>query len=149
MFFCVLLNGSANRIVKNDGSCAFVLQRAEKANGMIRVIRYLLHFATWRKLPRLPRTYSSDYDRHAVDATVQTLMKLSHVRCPQDAEILARRHGQTPKQLIEALPARRHHRHIWYRLRWMICRATGTTPYDPIKSHAQQPFGEIGYVNEK
>jgi hypothetical protein len=102
----------------------------------LNLIKYLMHLATWQKLPKPPRAYSSEYELKAAGDDIETMMKLSHIRCPQGAEHLTRKHGLPVRELIDRLPRSRYRRMIKRRLVWLICRATGTTPYDPMKRRA-------------
>lgn len=103
------------------------------------LLKYLLHRATWEKLPMLPRMYSTDYKPHEVDRQTATLMRLSHLRCPQGVRILMRRHRMTSKQeLILYLPVRRRKRRILARLASIVRRELGVLPYDPMKSIARE-----------
>lgn len=98
------------------------------------LIRYLLHRPTWQKLPVMPRMYSTDYSACDVDEDTQTLMRLTHTRCPQGVEVLKQRHGaKSARQLIEELPARRRKRHMVRRALALLQRALGLTSYDPMK----------------
>jgi hypothetical protein len=103
------------------------------------LIKYLFHRPTWQKLPVLPRMYSTEYDARVVDKDTSTLMMLTHTRCPQGVEVLKRRHHlKTSRELIEQLPARRRRRRPGARLMALFRRWLGTTPYDPMRSIAQQ-----------
>lgn len=97
---------------------------------------YLWRMARWQRLPVLPHTYSSEYDAQLVDEDVQQLMMLSHVRSPQSARLLERRHRKSARELIDELPARKRKRNIPARVMALVHRAFGTTPYNPTKSIA-------------
>lgn len=105
----------------------------------MRGLKYLFHRPTWHKLPVLPRMYSTEFKLTDVDQDTQTLMRLTHTRCPQGVEVLKKRYGAaTARDLIEQLPARRRPRRIKARLVGLFRRAFGLLPYDPMKSIAQQ-----------
>lgn len=101
---------------------------------MPNLIKALFHLATWQKLPMLPRTYSSDYELDEADRDVQMLMSLSHVRCPQGARVLERKHKTPAHELIDQLPQRHRRRRPLKRAVGLIRRALGVTPYDPMRS---------------
>ncbi len=44
------------------------------------LIQFLMHRATWEKLPVMPRHYSTEYKAKGMDQDTATLMKLSHIR---------------------------------------------------------------------
>lgn len=105
----------------------------------MRGIKYVLHRPTWHKLPVLPRMYSTEFKLSDVDRDTETLMRLTHTRCPQGVEVLKKRHGAaTARILIEQLPARRRPRRIKARLVGLFRRAFGLMAYDPMKSIARK-----------
>lgn len=105
----------------------------------MRGLKYIFHRATWEKLPVLPRMYSTEFKLSDVDRDTETLMQMTHTRCPQGVEVLKKRHGaKSARTLIEQLPARRRPRRIKSRIMGVFRRAFGLLPYDPMKSIARQ-----------
>ncbi len=105
----------------------------------MRGLKYIFHRPTWHKLPVLPRMYSTEFKLSDVDRDTQTLMQMTHTRCPQGVEVLKKRYGfKTSREMIEQLPARRRPRRIKSRLISLFRRAFGLLPYDPMKSIARQ-----------
>lgn len=105
----------------------------------MKLLRYLFHRPLWHKLPMMPRMYSSDYRIADVDSDTQTLMSLTHTRCPQGVELLKKRHGvKTSRELIEQLPQRRRKRRIARRVLSLLQSWFGFTSYDPARSLARQ-----------
>lgn len=103
------------------------------------LIGFLFYRPTWQKLPPMPRMYSTEYQLSDVDEDTQTLMRMTHTRCPQGVEILKRRHGaKTAKALIDSLPRRRRPRRIGRRFGALIRSLLGLLPYDPMKSIYRQ-----------
>lgn len=102
-------------------------------------VKYLFHRPTWHKLPVLPRMYSTEFKLTDVDRDIQTLMQMTHTRCPQGVEVLKKRHGAaTARALIEQLPARRRPRRIKARLLGLYRRMFGLMAYDPARQYASQ-----------
>ena len=97
------------------------------------LIQYLLHRATWEKLPPLPRMYSSEYQVAEVERDVEMLMRQTHARCPAGVKVLEQRYRLSARELIEQLPARRRKRRIGARAMAVLRRALGLMPYDPMK----------------
>lgn len=107
-----------------------------------RLAHYLFHRPTWHKLPVMPRMYSTEYDPLSVDRDTQTLMRLTHTRCPQGVEVLKKRHGlKSSRALIDQLPRRRRKRRVGAKLMALFRRAFGLLPYDPMKGIARQYRG--------
>jgi len=105
----------------------------------VKGLKYIFHRPTWHKLPVLPRMYSTEFKLSDVDRDTQTLMQLTHTRCPQGVEVLKKRHGMSSaRALIEQLPARRRPRRIGAKLLGLYRRAFGLTAYDPMVSYARQ-----------
>lgn len=103
------------------------------------LLKYLLHRPLSQRLPLLPRMYSSEFYIAEADRDTQTLMSLTHVRCPQGVEVLKRRYRtESARALIEHLPTRRRKRHIGRRALSLVQRTFGFTSYDPMKHIARQ-----------
>lgn len=106
---------------------------------MSKFLKYFLHRAPWQKLPMMNRMYSSEFKSTDVDQDTQTLMRLTHTRCPQGVEILKKRHGlNTARALIEQLPQRKRKRRIMARALSLIQISFGLTSYDPMKALAHE-----------
>ena len=96
------------------------------------LLRFLFYRPAWQKLPMMNRMYSSEFHPDQADQDIQTLMQLTHVRCPQGVEVLKDRHGaSTARELIERLPARRRKLRPLKRVISLLQRLFGFTPYDP------------------
>jgi hypothetical protein len=110
-----------------------------QAENEVNLLRYMIHLATWEKLPIMPRMYSVEYDARLLDRDTQTLMKMSHVRCPQGLELLKQRHRvNNATTLITLLPSRKRKRQPMRKLMSVMRHLTGTLPYDPMKQIARQ-----------
>lgn len=103
------------------------------------LFKYLFHRATWEKLPPMPRMYSTEYVSKEVDEDTQTIMRMTHVRCPQGVEVLKKRYRvKSSRQLIETLPKKKRPRRVLRRLKAIFRTAFGLLDYDPVKSIYQQ-----------
>jgi len=105
---------------------------------MSNLLKYLLHWPTWKKLPMLPRMYSTEYRAGDVDRDTEALMKLTHIRCPQGVKVLERRYRLTARELIDLLPERKRRRDPGRRVVALIQRLYGVLPYDPMQKIARQ-----------
>lgn len=103
------------------------------------LITYLMHRATWEKLPRMPGSYSTEYNRKDVDPVTAKIMQMSHVRSPHGVRLLMKKYGATtPQELLDLLPSRRRPRRILAKLVGVFRRAIGVTPYDPMVKIARE-----------
>lgn len=101
------------------------------------LLKYLLHRATWEKLPTLPRSYAGEYTAADVDRDTATIMQLTRVRCPSSVDALqARYRAHTRGELLRKLRPNKRRRHPVKRLMATIRRACGLLPYDPMKQYA-------------
>lgn len=105
---------------------------------MSKLIKYILHIPTWRKLPKPPGGYASEYDPQQVSADVRRLMELSQVRDPQSAELLSSRRARSVHELAATMDRSSYARRIRSRIHWLICRVTDTLPYDPAAEPARE-----------
>lgn len=103
------------------------------------LIKYLFHRPTWHKLPPMPRMYSTEYLPSNVDQDTQTIMRMTHTRCPQGVEILKKRYRvKSSRELIQRLPRKKRPRGVTRRLRNIFRTAFGLLDYDPMKSIYKQ-----------
>lgn len=99
------------------------------------LLKYLLYRAAWQRLPMLPRMYSTDFDLRDVNRETETLMRMTHTRCPQGVNILIKRHrAADAHELIETLPPPMRKRRIGRRFAGMVRSFLGLTAYDPVRS---------------
>lgn len=99
------------------------------------LIDYLRYQPVWRRLPRMPRMYSTEYDPKLLDHDTVTLMQQTHVRSPQGVEVLKRKHGAaSARELVQSLPPARYQRHIRARFMGLIRRTLGLTSFDPMRT---------------
>lgn len=102
---------------------------------MSKLIKYLTHRSAWQKLPMLPRMMSTDFTPGEVDRETETLMRLTHTRCPQGVKILMTRHkASSPRELIDVLPAPYRKRRIRKRFVRLLQSVLGLSAYDPVRS---------------
>lgn len=103
------------------------------------LFKYLFHRPTWHKLPPVPRMYSTEFLPSQVDQDTQTIMRMTHVRCPQGVEVLKQRYRvKSNRELIAKLPRKRRPRRVLKRLMNIFRTAFGLLDYDPMKSIYRQ-----------
>ena len=80
------------------------------------LVKYLLHRATWRKLPILPYSYKSEFELEQIDRDTERIMDKTRARCPQDVAIMVQRHNTSARELAIELETRHYQRRIIKRL---------------------------------
>lgn len=105
---------------------------------MRKLVKYINHQPRWRKLPRMPRDYSTDWQAKDVDRETATLMMQSHTRCPQGVKVLEKRHNSEARTLIRTLPPRRYKRDRRGRVLSLLRRVFGLMKYDPMQQYARE-----------
>jgi len=101
----------------------------------MKLLKWLRHLSLSQRLPRIPRTYSTEYDSRAIDHDTSNLMRMTATRCPQGVDLLKRKHrAAAARDLVYGLPLQKPRRQN--KLIPWIRGVFGTLGYNPMMRYA-------------
>lgn len=115
---------------------------------MIRLLRWLYRISPFRRIPPLPRVYSSAYTH--VDQDSARIMARYGIRSPSGIKAAMRKHKvDSVDDLVARLEHHRVKRNLRKRLEWALKHLSGGTPYNPHAKEIRRLVGRSGSKNDE
>lgn len=115
---------------------------------MIRLLRWLYRISPFRRIPPLPRVYSSAYK--SIDQDSARIMARYGIRSPSGIRAAMKKYKvSTVDDLVAQLEHHRVKRSIRKRLEWALKHLSGGTPYNPHAKEIRRLVGRPGGKNDE